>query len=138
MPEVFHSGRAICRHRRLLTHILPVSFCTLFKHDCSFIAFADCRASLLCRFGRFLAFFSHVEDVHGAEDGRVEVRLISVDVAFHGGIYPALDPAKGGAEAVRQTVTDWVIKVIAENELVAGDILLQAKCIRDAVQVDGV
>lgn len=130
--------RVVGRHARLVAHLLAVRLGALGEDQGRLVAVAGLLARACGDLVDGLALAADLEYVHGAQDGRVEVGLVGVWVAVHGGVDPSLDPVEGGAEAPGQTVADGVVEVIAKDQVVAGYVLLELEGIGNAVSVAGV
>lgn len=67
--------------------------------------------------------------------GGVEVGFVGVGVAVDARVDGPLDEAEGGAEARGQVVADWVVEVVAEDDVVAVHWLFEDDAVADAVLV---
>jgi hypothetical protein len=90
------------------------------------------------RVGLRVALFADPQHVDAAQQRAVQVGLIAVDVAVEARIDPPLDDTEGLVEERRQAVADRVLEVVAEDELVAADVVLGRERERDRVTVVGV
>jgi hypothetical protein len=90
------------------------------------------------RVGLRVALLADPQHVDAAQKWAVQVGLIAVDVAVEARVDPPLDDAEGLVEERRQAVADRVLEVVAEDELVAADVVLGREREGDRVAVVGV
>lgn len=75
------------------------------------------------------------QPIDAARRRPIEIRLVRVDVPVQARVDDPLGDAEGGVEARREAVADGVVKVVAEDEVVAVDGRLGREAEGDAVLV---
>jgi hypothetical protein len=73
--------------------------------------------------------------IPGRNARTVHIRLIRVRITFQGRINRPFHNVQRGIEARRDIVADWLIKVIAEEEIGAADVVLGYEAEADGVLV---
>ena len=125
--------RARLRQLLLLPHSPPVPIRPFLVNNQLLV-----RALLLNPLLRPIVLRPNPQRVHRAQQRAVQVGLVGVDIAVEPGVDEPLDEVESLVETGGQFVFDRVVEVVAEDEVVAADVVLGGEVEGQRVEVCGV
>ena len=125
--------RTRIRHLRRLPYILAIPISALLINHQLLV-----RTLFLDLLLRLVVLRSDPQSIHRAQQRTVQIRLVGVDIPVKTRVDEPFDKVESLVEARRQLVFDRVVEVVAEDEVVAADVVLRGEVEGQGVQVCGV